>query len=209
MKKIYLWCKIGKNITTLHRFYGVITNRLKFIKMKSIFILLFVTMAGVQVSAQKTEKVKWYTIDEALKLNAAAPRKIMIDVYTDWCGWCKKMDAETFDHPIIAKYINTNFYPVKFDAESSAPVKFGEHTFENQGNGSARKSTHQFASALGVSGYPSVAYIDGDLKLIGVVPGFFTPDKIESLLHFIAEEKYRSINLEEYEKTFVGELNKK
>lgn len=176
--------------------------------MKSLYILIFITMASFQVSAQKAEKVKWYTIDEALKLNAAAPRKILVDLYTDWCGWCKRMDAETFNNPVIAKYINENFYPVKFDAESSAPVKFGDHTFVNQGSGGARKSTHQFATALGVNRYPSVAYINGDLMVIGVVPGFFTPDKIEPLLHFIVEEKYQSISLEEYEKTFVGELNR-
>jgi len=177
--------------------------------MKSINIFVLITIACFQVSAQTAEKVKWYTIDEALKLNATAPRKIMIDVYTDWCGWCKKMDAETFDHPVIARYINKNFYPVKFDAESSAPVKFGDNTFINQGVGGARKSTHQFATALGVTGYPAVAYFTGDLKLIGVVPGFLTAEQIEPLLHFIVEEKFQSISLEEYQKTFVSELKGK
>jgi thioredoxin-related protein len=163
-------------------------------------------MAVNHASAQTPEKVKWYTIDEALKLNATAPRKIMIDVYTDWCGWCKKMDAETFDHPVIARYINANFYPVKFDAESTAPVKFDQYNFVNQASGGARRSTHQFATALGVTGYPAVVYIDSSLKVIGVVPGFFTPEKIEPLLHFIAESKYQSISMEKYQETFVSEL---
>jgi len=177
--------------------------------MKSLYIFILVVAGCLQASAQTAEKVKWYTLDEALKLNAAAPRKILIDVYTDWCGWCKVMDAETFNHPVIAKYINKNFYAVKFDAESSAPVKFGDQTFVNKGSGGARKSTHQFATALGVSGYPAVVYFTGDLKLIGVVPGFFKPEKIEPLLHFIVEEKYlKNITLEDYEKTFTGELSK-
>jgi len=176
--------------------------------MKLLHILIFVAVTSFHVSAQTSEKVKWYTMDEALKLNATAPRKILIDIYTDWCSWCKKMDAETFNHPAIAKYINKNFYPVKFDAESSAPVKFGEHTFVNQGrNSGSRKSTHQFVSSLGVNGYPSVAYFNNKLELIGVLPGYYTPQKIESLLHFIVEEKYQNTKLEDYEKTFVSELN--
>jgi len=177
--------------------------------MKAIYILVLITMTSFLVSAQSVEKVKWYTLEEALKLNAAAPRKIMIDVYTDWCGWCKKMDAETFDHPVIARYVNKNFYPVKFDAESSPPVKFGGNTYTNQGSGGARKTTHQFATALGVNSYPTIAYLTGDLQLIGPVPGFFTPDQIEPLLHFIVEDKFKSISFEEYQKTFVSELKKK
>ena len=174
--------------------------------MRSLVIILVI--AGCfSVSAQTAEKVKWYTLDEALKLNAAAPRKILIDVYTDWCGYCKVMDAETFGHPGIAAYINKNFYAVKFDAESSAPVKFSGNTYVNPGAGGARKSTHQFTSAFGVSGYPSIVYLTDDLKLIGVVPGFMKPVQIEPLLHYIVEEQYqKNIKFEDYQKTFVSKL---
>jgi len=177
--------------------------------MKLVYILVFVSVSGLQVLAQNAEKIKWYTIEEALKLNASVPRKILMDVYTDWCGFCKKMDAETFDHPVIARYINKNFYPVKFDAESSAPVKFGEHTYTNTGSGGLRKTTHQFATALGVTGYPTIVYFTDDLKLIAPVGGFYRPEQIEPLLHYIVEEKYQSISFEEYQKTFVSELKKK
>ena len=166
-------------------------------------------VTNFHVSAKEAEKIKWYTIDEALKINATSPRKILIDVFTDWCGYCKVMDAETFSHPIIAKYINQNFYAVKFDAESLTPVQFAGYTFTNQGSGISRKTTHQFATALGVNGYPTVVYFTGDLKLIGAVPSFLTAEQIEPLLHYIVDEKYMSISLEEYQKTFVSELKKK
>ena len=183
--------------------------------MKSLYFLVFITIASFNLSAQQAEKVKWYTLDEALKLNATAPRKILIDTYTDWCGWCKKMDAETFDHPVIAAYVNKNFYAVKFDAESSAPVQFAGHTFTNQGSGGSRKTTHQFVIALAQSAgltqvsFPSIVYLTGDMKLIGMIPGFYTADNIEPLLHYIVNEKFMSISLEDYQKTFVSELKKK
>jgi len=184
-------------------------NMGKFNTMRAIIFFVFITITSFPISAQNTEKVKWYTIEEALKQNAAAPRKIMIDVYTDWCGWCKKMDAETFDHPVIARYINKNFYPVKFDAESSSSINFNGTKYVNQGAGGTRKSTHQFATALGVTGYPTVAYLTGDLQLIAPVSGYFTPEQIEPLLHFIVEDKFKTISFEDYQKTFISELKKK
>ena len=176
--------------------------------MKAVFFFVLITITNFYVSAQNAEKVKWLTVEEALKLNAEAPRNILIDVYTDWCGWCKVLDKETFDHPVIAKYINQHFYAIKFNAESTEPVNFAGRTFVNQGNGS-RRSTHQFTAAMGVSGYPTVVYFTSNLEIIRPVPGFYKPEKMEPLLHFIAQEKYTTLTLEQFEKTFVGVLNKK
>ena len=181
--------------------------------MKNIFIVavLFVFVSCVEGSAQRqqTERINWLTFEEALKQNAAAPRYILIDVYTDWCGHCKTMDAQTFNNPVIARFINQNFYAIKFNAESTDKIEFGGHTFVNEGAGArGRRATHQFASALGVTGYPTVAYFTGDLELIGAIPGFFRPEQLEPLLHFIAKEKYMTVSFDDFQKTFSGELKK-
>ncbi|HTB31563.1 MAG TPA: DUF255 domain-containing protein, partial [Bacteroidia bacterium] len=47
------------------------------------------------------KEIHWVNFDEAVKLNEKHPRKILIDVYTQWCGWCKKMDASTYTDPDI------------------------------------------------------------------------------------------------------------
>jgi uncharacterized protein YyaL (SSP411 family) len=76
-------------------------------KMKS-----FVLIAGMIISyAVSGQGVKWYTLEQAIALNKKEPRKIMIDVYTDWCGWCKKMDITTFNNNVIADYLNSKYYP--------------------------------------------------------------------------------------------------
>jgi thioredoxin-related protein len=173
-----------------------------------IVVLMLITFSGFNFAQPAPAKVKWYTIQEALELNKKTPKKFLIDVYTEWCGWCKRMDAQTFTDPVIAEFINTNFYPVKFDAESKDPVVFQGQTFVNKGVGS--RPTHQFAEALlnGQMSYPSIAYLTSDLQLIGAIPGYRGPADIEPLLNYIAFDKYKAVKYDEFQNTFKGKVVK-
>src|SRR5210317_1574139 len=87
------------------------------------FALLLLLSLTVSTNAQ--EKIQWMSIEEAyaLTLTEAAPKKIFIDVYTDWCGWCKRMDKATFQNPEVAAYMNAHYYNVKFDAEQKEAIE--------------------------------------------------------------------------------------
>ena len=77
--------------------------------MKKLLIIACLFLA-LNLGAQE---VKWLTFEEAIELNRREPRKIMIDVYTDWCSWCKVMDKNTFNQAVIANYLNKTYYQVK------------------------------------------------------------------------------------------------
>jgi len=175
---------------------------------KFILQLLFIiVIAGFspQIFAQKAE-VKWYTFEEAVELNQQEQRKIFIDVYTDWCGWCKKMDTVTFSHPIIAQLLNEKYYAVKFDAESRDTINFAGQQFINQGNSS--RSLHQLARALlqDKMSFPSIAYMNENNQLLTAVPGYYEPEKLEPILHYFAEDAYKSQSFQEYRNKFQGKI---
>jgi thiol:disulfide interchange protein len=92
--------------------------------LKILFILFIIASINSRSLAQEAETVKWYTIEEVQKLVKNEPRKIYIDMYTDWCGWCKVMDKKTFTDDRISSKLNSTFYAVKFDAEGKNPVDF-------------------------------------------------------------------------------------
>lgn len=157
-----------------------------------------------------TESIKWYNIEEAQKLSDSVPRRIFIDFSTSWCGWCKKMDAETFANPVIAKYMNANYYCVKFDAESRDTITFNGQKFFNRGAVNTR-SAHDFAVTVlhGQLSYPSYAIFNKARTSITIMQGYMTPDKFEPYLHYYAEEKELTMTYDEFLKTFKSELPKK
>ena len=154
----------------------------------------------IETPVEDSSKIQWMTWDEAIKANKVKPKKLFIDVYTDWCGWCKRMDATTFSDEKVVKYINDNFYAVKFNAEQKEDILYKGHTLKYQPNG--RRGFHGLAYSLldGKLGYPSYVYLDEAENRISISPGYKPVEPFLKELAYFAENHYKSQSFEDYKK---------
>jgi thioredoxin-related protein len=150
-------------------------------------------------AAQTTPLIKWYSFEEAVKKNKKKPRKIFIDVYTDWCGWCKKMDKETFMNPQLAEYINENFYPVKLNAEQKEAITFKGQEFVNP-NPDRNRSPHQLAIAIlkQEMSYPSYVILDEKSDWLFKIRGYKSSDDLLPVLKYFGSNQYKVMSWTEF-----------
>ena len=174
--------------------------------VKFLLIVIIVFFININSHAQEEQLVKWYTIEEVQELVKSSPRKIYIDMYTDWCGWCKVMDKKTFTNQGIADHLNNNFYAVKFDAEGKENVTFKNQTFKFVAQGS--RGYHELAAALmqGKMSYPTSVFLDENLNIISPLPGYQKPEQLDPILEFIGEDHYKTTNYEQF-LTKKGDVN--
>lgn len=173
--------------------------------MKKIILIALVTLVSIGVNAQD-DKVNWLTFEEAVAKSEQAPKPIIIDIYTDWCGWCKKMDKTTYKNKTIVAYINEHFYPVKLNGEAKRDITFQGKTFKYQSQG--RSGFHQLAAAImkGQLSYPSTAFFNTELQFLQNVPGYLTDKRLEKILAYFTKDNYKTTPWPDFEKNFKSAM---
>jgi thioredoxin-related protein len=154
------------------------------------------------LKASERVAVQWLTLEQAMEKCKTEKRKIFVDVYTDWCGWCKHMDSTTFVTPAVANYLNKYYYAVKFNAEQVQDITFKGKTYQFKKVGS--RGYHELA-ALWLNNrlsYPTVVFLDESLNLIQPVPGYQDATKMEAIINYFGSDNHKKTPWETYEKTF-------
>ena len=146
-----------------------------------------------------SEGINWITIEEAEKVSKTDNKKIVVDVYTDWCGWCKRLDADTYSKPEVIEYINKNYHAVKFNAEQKEPITLGGRTYKFVAQG--RRGYHELAAEMlkGRLSYPQTIFFDQNLTIITAVPGYRKAPEMMGFLTYFKDDIYKTNpNAQEY-----------
>ena len=157
-----------------------------------------------------SQDIKWMSLEKALEAQKVLPKKIIMDVYTTWCGPCRLLDKKTFGNPDVSRYISQNFYAVKFNAEGDEEIFFYDKKFSNPNYNKDRKgrnSTHDFTKFLGIRGYPTIIFFSEEGDPIIPLTGYFNVRQIEPYLKMIKRGDYAvfkdSDDIEKYIENFA------
>ena len=147
-----------------------------------LFFLSFYLALTLVGTAEAQESIQWMRFEEAIAANAKSPKMILVDVYTDWCGWCKKMDKDTFTDPRVVAHFKKNFYAVKLNAEDTKrSFPFMGKTFTEA----------EMAASMRVNSYPNFVVIEPGLQNIAQLPGYREPEAFLAGLADLIEKAFK------------------
>jgi thioredoxin-related protein len=152
---------------------------------------------GSETIVNEPGGIQWMSFEEAVSKSSTEPKKIFIDVYTSWCGWCKKMDATTFKETEVVDMINKNFYAVKLNAETRDTIRFRDKEFKYIPDYKANELAISLLS--GKMGYPSYVLLDEQFTMMTPpVQSYLVKEDLMPILKFYGDNIYKEKSWEEY-----------
>jgi uncharacterized protein YyaL (SSP411 family) len=169
-------------------------------KVASSVLFIFLICSSFSANHPAGEKIQWISFEEAEKKLAEKELPVLVDIYTDWCGWCKVMDQKTYSKSIVAGYLNSKFYAVKFNAESKQPITWRGKVYKYN----PEQKLHSLAKALitGEMGFPNTVFIANKQADPQSIAGYLTPKDLQVFVTYFGESKNREVDFNTYARNF-------
>lgn len=156
--------------------------------MKLALFIIPLFAATIMTLDALPNDLTWLSIGDALESAPQQNKKIVLDVYTDWCGWCKRMDRDVYANSDVAEYMNRKFLASKMNPEKSGKINY---------NGS-EYSLAQFGQALGVRGYPATVFFNEKGEVLTMVAGYISAPEFLKILTYFGDDHYLTQTWEEF-----------
>ena len=154
------------------------------------YILLLLMLLPLGASAQEKASFSFNKLEKAQSLAQKDGKKVVLDMYASWCGFCKRMVSEVYVDKSVGRTMDAYYHFVRVDIESDEVVNFNGKTF----------SMKEFAAGFGVRSTPTYVFLDSEGKVIGAQPGFMPVPMFNLVLSFVGSDAYKNQKFDEFSK---------
>ena len=149
----------------------------KYAVLLSVVLLALPLAAVATDAAPATPGIAWRAWDRGLEEARVSGRPVLVDVSTDWCGWCKRMKAQVYTKPEVRDYLEDHFVLIELNAEASDPARYEGKAY----------TSRSLAARFGVSGYPTTVFLRSGGDHLVSVPGYIEPAPFLQVLRYIGD----------------------
>lgn len=179
---------------------------IKFSLTGILVIAFFLSMANLLYA--QSERINWVSWEQAQDQMKTQKRKIIVDIITDRCMWCKQMDNTTFQDAKLVKYINTNYYAIKFNAEQATVINFKGKSYDFIPKG--RSGIHELAIEITngkLNSFPTLVVMDEDFNTIQPLSGFKSKEELDIILNYFGGNHHKSTPWSIYKESYFANRN--
>ena len=167
---------------------------------KYVLLGLCVVFCSFKVTPTTHDKLTWMNMSELKQKMKSYPKPALIDLYTNWCYWCKVMDKKTYSNSKVIAYINDHFYAIKLDAETKDTIQWKNNSYNYNENYKVNDFTMYVTS--GQPGFPTTVILTDDHSDPISIQGFMEPKEIEPILKYFGDGAYKTESFEVFKTTF-------
>ncbi|MFU8813429.1 MAG: thioredoxin family protein [Balneolaceae bacterium] len=151
-------------------------------------LAIFLLAIGHSLAAAQSSELTVYSLQEALAKAQAEEKKVLIDVFAEWCPYCRRMHTEVYTDPAVIEALNSHFVLVKVNIESENEIEYRGQTMTER----------QFSRAMQSTSVPTTLFMDADGEVLGLQPGAIPSDVFSRLLRFVGSDAYLSVSFNDF-----------
>ncbi|HEX8299772.1 MAG TPA: thioredoxin fold domain-containing protein [Rubricoccaceae bacterium] len=157
-------------------------------------LFAFLLVAALPASAQTDASAipasapAWQPMAAAVAQSKVENKVMLVHTYAVWCGWCSRMDQETYTDSTVQAFVAEHFTATRLDLESPAQVPFFEHTL----------SMSALGRAFGVTGTPTTVFVGPDGVPITKIAGYRDAPTLLLVMQYVHGGTYETESFQQY-----------
>lgn len=161
--------------------------------MKSVLLFVFVSIAFTSCTRKEFDvrpapEIEWVSIENGLMEAKKKDKKVLVNVYTDWCDFCKKMTNTVYPDSSVRSSVYEHFVSVGLNAESEKIVTYQGESFTEK----------ELSKKLGIRSYPTMLFLNSDGELILQSNGYMPANDFNRMLMYMGSNAYLTMEFIDY-----------